>query len=50
MTATLSESHDAPSGLPGRLDQFIAGLITRGTPPFMLETWKLAPAWPPGAR
>lgn len=24
MTATLSESHDAPSGLPGRLDHFIA--------------------------
>jgi len=25
MTATLSESRDAPSGLPGRLDHFIAG-------------------------
>ena len=24
MTATLSESHDAPSGLPGRPDHFIA--------------------------
>jgi len=26
MTATLSESHDAPDGLPGRLDHFIAGV------------------------
>ena len=25
MTATLSESHDAPNGLPGRLDHLIAG-------------------------
>src|SRR5690348_211157 len=25
MTATLSESHDVPGGLPGRLDHFIGG-------------------------